>query len=44
MLLLPLHAPNQPLNPTALQGAAGLNQLLHHQDQAAMASLQTALD
>ncbi|MDE0648313.1 MAG: DUF6439 family protein [Cyanobacteria bacterium MAG IRC4_bin_6] len=28
----------------AEQVAAGLNQLLHHQDQAAMASLQTALD
>ena len=28
----------------AEQMAAGLNQLLHHQDQAAMASLQTALD
>ena len=27
----------------AEQIAAGLNQLLHHQDQAAMASLQTAL-
>ncbi|MCY4054825.1 MAG: DUF6439 family protein [Cyanobacteria bacterium MAG CAR4_bin_6] len=28
----------------AEQVAAGLNQLLHHQDQAAMASLQTALN
>ena len=28
----------------AEQVAAGLNQLLHHQDQAAMASLQVALD
>ena len=28
----------------AEQVAAGLNQLLHHQDQAAMASFQTALD